>query len=161
MTARHLGARSFDAVAASDRGPFGRSAHRTPADRSDRATRPGPARRPDPSRCAHARSLPRSLPARFSGIFFHKFAAVEIRHATISPNKWPRSAWRCYRPGRGPASAPSWAAGWANGGQASRPPFLPILGRNYLITGVARGDLRKIIQTRADPAHLRGQNPLF
>jgi hypothetical protein len=48
----------------------------------------------------------------------------------------------------------AYAAGWAiMGCHASHPPFLPILGRNYLITGVSRNDLRKMTQTRAAPAH--------
>jgi hypothetical protein len=42
-------------------------------------------------------------------------------------------------------------AGRSIGCHASRPPFLPILGRNYLITGGVRADLRKMIQTRAAP----------
>jgi hypothetical protein len=49
----------------------------------------------------------------------------------------------------------------ANGCHASRAPFLPILGRNYLITGVARGDLRKMIQTRAAPRASKRPEPSF
>jgi hypothetical protein len=57
------------------------------------------------------------------------------------PNTWPRSAWRFHRQGRGPASAQPWAGRFI-GRHVPRPPFLPILGRNYLITGVARNDGR-------------------
>ena len=45
---------------------------------------------------------------------------------------------RPYRPGvftpcTGTSLGPAVGPGWANGGQASRPPFFPILGRNYLM----------------------------
>jgi hypothetical protein len=53
-------------------------------------------------------------------------------------------------------------AGRFMGCHASRPPFLPILGINYLMTRVARDDLRKMIQTKAAPGiQEAGKNPLF
>jgi hypothetical protein len=48
------------------------------------------------------------------------------------------------------ASAQPWA-GLFIGRHVPRPPFLPIFGRNYLITGAARSAGRKLIQTGADP----------